>query len=111
MTIVFMGTPSFAVPSLERLLQDGHQISAVITAPMRKRGRGQKATDTPVGTAASSLGLPVMRPADLSDPDLHGTLASLYPDVIVVVAFRILPESLFELTEFLVYSTCICWLR
>lgn len=95
MNLAFMGTPSFAVPSLRRLVDDGHRITTVVTAPEKKRGRGQKVADTPVGTLARSLGIRVLRPDDLSAPSFHEALATAEPEVIVVVAFRILPESLF----------------
>ncbi len=97
MSLVFMGTPSFAVPSLQRLLDDGHTVAAVVTAPQRKRGRGQKLTDTPVGELAASRGIPVLRPEDLNDEAFRDALTEYQPDIIVVVAFRILPESLFSI--------------
>ena len=81
MNLVFMGTPSFAVPSLKRLVDDGHRIAAVVTAPEKKRGRGQKITDTPVGELAGILGLPVLRPVDLSAPDFHERLSALSPEI------------------------------
>ncbi len=97
MNLVFMGTPEFAVPSLARLVDDGHRIAAVVTAPEKKRGRGQKVSDTPVGAFARLTGLPVHRPSDVSDPGFHEMLAALAPDIIVVVAFRILPETMFSI--------------
>jgi methionyl-tRNA formyltransferase len=97
MNIVFMGTPEFAVPSLRQLLDDGHVIQAVVTGPEKKRGRGQRITDTPVGESARSLNLPILRPDSLSDKAFHEQLRSLQPDIIVVVAFRILPEDIFSI--------------
>jgi len=95
--LVFMGTPSFAVPSLERLVGDGHRIASVVTAPEKKRGRGQKLSDTPVGLFARSRGIPILRPSDLSQASFRDDLTTLSPDCIVVVAFRILPEVLFSI--------------
>lgn len=97
MNLVFMGTPSFAVPSLDRIVGDGHRVVAVVTAPEKKRGRGQMVSDTPVGLRARDLELPIFRPEDLSLPSFHAELKTLRPDCIVVVAFRILPESIFSI--------------
>lgn len=94
--ILFMGTPQFAVPSLQALAKAGLTPVAVVTAPDRKRGRGQKTSATAVKTAALDLGIePILQPEDVRDPDFAHQVVSLRPDVIVVVAFRILPEAVF----------------
>jgi methionyl-tRNA formyltransferase len=96
MRIVFMGTPDFAVPSLERLVQSGYAPVAVVTGPDRPRGRGQKLTPTPVKETAQRLGLePILQPESMKDPEFAQAVAALRPDVIVVVAFRILPPAVF----------------
>jgi methionyl-tRNA formyltransferase len=97
MTIVFMGTPDFAVPSLRALAADGHTIAAVVTAPDRARGRGQRVSATPVKEEALRLDLPLLQPATLRDPVFVEALRVLQADVFVVVAFRILPPEVFTL--------------
>jgi len=95
--IVFMGTPQFAVPSLRALSQAGMTPIAVVTAPDRKRGRGQKTSATAVKEAAIDLGIEtIFQPEDVKDPAFAQEVIALQADVIVVVAFRILPESVFE---------------
>ncbi len=87
MKLIFLGTPSFAVPSLERLHQSHHQILAVITQPDRPRERGLKITESPVKVRASSLGIPVLQPEKASAPDAIEQVRSLRPDAAVVVAY------------------------
>jgi methionyl-tRNA formyltransferase len=67
MKIVFMGTPDFALPSLEKLFNSRHEIAAVVTAPDKERGRGQKVTFTPVKEFALKNGLPLLQPDKLKD--------------------------------------------
>jgi methionyl-tRNA formyltransferase len=97
MTIVFMGTPEFAVPSLRILMEQGCTIAAVVTAPDKPRGRGQHVSCTPVKEFALAHGLPVMQPDTLRDPSFADTLRALAPDLFVVVAFRILPKEVFTI--------------
>lgn len=92
MKLVFMGTPDFAVPSLDRLAACGHEIAAVVTRPDRPRGRGRKLTPPPVKTAAHRLGLPVMQPHALEAADFLDRLRRFNADLFVVVAFVILPR-------------------
>lgn len=88
MSIVFIGTPDFAVPSLRRLAADGYEIAAVITQPDRATGRHRnRLTPPPVKEAALELGLPVHQPASLRDPDAVARLRALQPEVVVVVAY------------------------
>lgn len=94
-----MGTPDFAVPSLTRLLDAGCDVRAVVTAPDKPRGRGQHMTPTPVGLLASSRGIPVLQPVSLKDPAFAAHLATVSPDLIVVVAFRVLPAGVFTLAR------------
>ncbi|WP_462281035.1 methionyl-tRNA formyltransferase [Salinivirga cyanobacteriivorans] len=96
MRIIFMGTPDFAVKSLETL-NINYNVVAVVTAPDKKRGRGQKVIPTPVKEFATNAGLPVLQPTNLKDPEFIEILKSYNPDLNVVVAFRMLPEVVFNL--------------
>lgn len=95
-----MGTPYFAVPSLEILHQSHHQIQAVVTVPDKQQGRGRHLRPSAVKQAAEKLGLPVLQPPELSDPAFVQEIKDLSADVIVVVAFQILPEQIFTLPAF-----------
>jgi methionyl-tRNA formyltransferase len=95
--IVFMGTAPFAVPSLAILAENGYAIPAVVTGPDRARGRGRQMSPTAVKEIAGVRGLPVMQPESLRDPAFAGAVRSLAPDIIVVVAFRILPPEVFRI--------------
>lgn len=96
--VVFMGTPEFAVPCLDQLVADGHQVAAVITQPDRPKGRGQKLAQSPVKEAALAYGLPVLQPNKVKEADFQAELASLKPDLIVVVAFgQLLPKVILDL--------------
>jgi len=97
MRIVFMGTPDFAIPSLEKLMHSRHEIAGVVTVPDKPQGRGQKVSSSPVKRFARELGLVVFAPPDLKDAGFVGSLKDSNPDLIVVVAFRILPEAVFTL--------------
>lgn len=92
MRIVFMGTPDFAVPSLEILVQNGYEVVAVITAPDKPAGRGLKLQSSAVKVAAERLGLPVLQPEKLKNEDFLNQLRALQADLQIVVAFRMLPE-------------------
>ncbi len=95
--IVFMGTPEFAVPSLQQLVSAGYPPVAVVTGPDRRRGRGRKLQASPVKKAAQELGIEtLLQPESVKDPEFARQVADLRPDVIVVVAFRILPPAVFE---------------
>lgn len=97
MRIVFMGTPDFALPSLSLLLDQSYTIPAVVTVPDKAQGRGQKTACSPVKAFALERGLEVLQPESLKDPSFHAKLAALKPDLIVVVAFRVLPREVFGL--------------
>ncbi len=94
-----MGTPDFAVPSLEHLHKSPHQIQAVVTVPDKQQGRGRRVRPSAVKLAADTLGLPVLQPDNLKDPEFVQELQNLNPDIIVVVAFQILPEVIFTLPK------------
>ncbi|WP_373513387.1 methionyl-tRNA formyltransferase [Persicitalea sp.] len=90
--IIFMGTPEFAVPSLQILVEKGCEVVAVITAPDRPAGRGQKLNESPVKQYAVANNIPVLQPEKLRNPDFLERLRALNADLQVVVAFRMLPE-------------------
>jgi methionyl-tRNA formyltransferase len=95
--IIFMGTPEFAVPSLEILLQNKINVVAVITAPDKPQGRGQKITFSPVKECALKYNVPVLQPTNLKSEEFLNTLRSYKADLQVVVAFRMLPESVWDM--------------
>jgi methionyl-tRNA formyltransferase len=101
MRIVFFGTPQFAVPSLQALLDAGHEVCGVVTQPDRPRGRGQHVTESPVKQVAREHGLPVVQPARLREPGVLESIAAWTPDLGVVVAYgQIIPTALLELPRF-----------
>ena len=95
--IVFMGTAPFAVPSLAALAADGYMVAAVVTGPDRPRGRGKVVSPTAVKDRAQNLGIPLLQPERLKDPSFANEIRSLSPDLVVVVAFRILPPEVFRI--------------
>ncbi|HEX6971841.1 MAG TPA: methionyl-tRNA formyltransferase, partial [Limnochordia bacterium] len=96
--VVFCGTPAFALPSLDMLVERGHQVLVVLTRPDRPRGRGLARSPTPVKERAAALGLPVWQPERMSDPALLARLRELAPDALVLVAFgALIPPPLLEL--------------
>jgi methionyl-tRNA formyltransferase len=95
--LVFLGTPDFAVPSLARLVDDGHEIAAVYAQPPRRAGRGMAMTPAPVARFAQSRDVPVRTPASLKDPDAQRSFAALEADAAVVVAYGLmLPAAVLE---------------
>ncbi|TBW29048.1 methionyl-tRNA formyltransferase [Gramella sp. KN1008] len=98
--IVFMGTPDFAVNSLKAILETGYQVVGVITAPDRPAGRGRKLKESAVKVYAKSQGLKVLQPTNLKSEEFHKELKDLDPNVQVVVAFRMLPKSVWDLPEY-----------
>ena len=95
--IVFLGTPDFAVESLKALLQAGYNVVGVVTAPDKPAGRGQKLSESAVKQYAQEQGLPILQPIKLKDPEFIAQLSALKPDLQVVVAFRMLPETVWNL--------------
>lgn len=100
MKIIFMGTPEFAVPSLEILLTSHHTISAVVTTPDKPQGRGLKLGPSPVKKFALENNLNIVEPVDLKDSNFVDEITHFNPDLIVVVAFRILPKEIFSIPKF-----------
>ena len=96
--IVFMGTPEFACPTLERLILRGENVVAVVTQPDRPKGRGQKEEEPPVKMLAKRHGIPVFQPVKVRTPDSVERIREMNPDLIVVVAFgQILPQRLLDI--------------
>ncbi|MBR6322387.1 MAG: methionyl-tRNA formyltransferase [Lachnospiraceae bacterium] len=90
MRVVFMGTPDFAVPTLEALIDSRHEVAAVYTQPDREQGRGRKLVFSPVKECALRHGIPVRQPKGLKKPETVERLKSYNPDVIVVVAYGVI---------------------
>lgn len=97
--IIYMGTPDFAVPSLKILVENNYDIAAVITAPDKPKGRGQKLSESPVKEYARSAGLHILQPTNLKDADFQRELKSLDANLQIVVAFRMLPEAVWSMPE------------
>ncbi|MDR3564852.1 MAG: methionyl-tRNA formyltransferase [Negativicutes bacterium] len=96
--IIYMGTPEFAVPCLDRLIQEGHSVAAVVTQPDRPKGRGRKLAPSAVKEFALEQGLTVLQPEKIREADFVAQLEALRPDMIVVVAFgQFLPRVLLDL--------------
>lgn len=97
MRVVFLGTPDFAVASLDAIVHSEHEVVGVVTVPDRQAGRGQKVVYSPVKQYALDHGLPLLQPEKLRDPEFLGALAALGADIFVVVAFRMLPEAVWNM--------------
>lgn len=100
MRVVFLGSGSFAIPSLLALLDAGHEVAAVVTQPDKEKGRGRALTPPPVKPAALARGLPVLQPRRIKEPEAQAALRALAPDLQVVVAYgQILPTSVIEIAR------------
>ena len=97
--IIYMGTPEFAVPSLQILVENGFHVVAVITAPDKPKGRGQKLATSPVKDYAVSQNIPVLQPTNLKSPEFIEELRSYQANLQIVVAFRMLPEMVWDMPE------------
>jgi methionyl-tRNA formyltransferase len=98
MKLVFLGTPQFAVPSLEALVTAGHQVQAVFTQPDRPKGRGNTMAPSPVKEVSLRLGLPVLQPERIRKPEVVEQLAAMKPEVMVVVGYgQIIPQSIIDI--------------
>lgn len=95
--IIFMGTPEFAVPSLEILIENKFNVVAVITAPDKPKGRGQKLAYSPIKEVAVKYNLPILQPTNLKDEDFIDELKSYNANLQIVVAFRMLPEVVWNM--------------
>jgi len=98
MNLVFMGTPVFAVPTLERIVEAGHAVTGVFTQPDRPKGRGGQMAAPPVKECALRLGLPVHQPERVRRPEIVEQLKQLNPDAMVVVGYgQIIPQSIIDI--------------
>ncbi|MGD0135295.1 MAG: methionyl-tRNA formyltransferase, partial [Bryobacteraceae bacterium] len=98
MVLIFMGTPAFAVPTLERVIETGHRVSAVFTQPDRPKGRGGKMAASPVKEAALRLGLPVHQPERIRHPEVVEQLKQMKPDAMIVVGYgQIVPQAIIDI--------------
>ncbi len=95
--VIFMGTPEFAVASLQALVEQGIQVVAVVTATDKPQGRGRKMAHSPVKEYALAQNLPVLQPPNLKAPEFLAELRSYQADLQVVVAFRMLPEAVWDM--------------
>lgn len=101
MRVVFMGTPDFAVPTLQKLIDCGHEVAAVVTQPDKAKGRGKAVSFPPVKERALEYEIPVYQPVKARDPEFVEILRGLAPEVIVVVAFgQILPKSILDIPPY-----------
>lgn len=100
MKIVFFATPEFAIPSLKNLLNNNYEITAVVTAPDKPRGRGRSFSSTPVKQFALDHKIKVLTPEKLNDDNFERELKELKPDLFIVVAFRILPRKIFTIPKY-----------
>lgn len=101
MRLLFLGTPEFAIPSLEALASSKHEVVEVVTAPDRPRGRGYRVQPTPVAQVAEALGIRVYKTAKLSGDESIAHIESLRPDALVLVAFgQIVPKRLLDLPPY-----------
>ncbi|MDO9547446.1 MAG: methionyl-tRNA formyltransferase, partial [Candidatus Marinimicrobia bacterium] len=100
MKIIYMGTPEFAVPGLKAIAESGHEVVLVVTGPDKPAGRGRNLHETPVKQLALKLNLPILQPVSLKSPDFIDHIRQLNADIIVVVAFWILPNELINAARF-----------
>ena len=101
MELIFLGTPTFAVPTLERIVAAGHRVSAVFTQPDRPKGRNGQLTASPVKEAALRLGLPVHQPERIRHADVVEQLKQMNPDAMVVVGYgQIIPQAIINIPKF-----------
>lgn len=97
MKIIFFGTPDFAVPILEKIFDSPHELSAIVTAPDKERGRGKKVSYTPVKEFGLQNNISVLQPEKLNDENFIEELTKVNADLFIIVAFRILPKSVFTI--------------
>jgi methionyl-tRNA formyltransferase len=108
--IAFMGTPEFSVPSLSHLCSQGYQPVCVITAPDKPAGRNLKLQSSPVGKFAEQHLIPVLKPVNLKAPEFLTELRSYRPDLIVVIAFRKLPQAVWSMPPKGTFNLHASWL-
>ncbi len=99
LNIVFFGTADFGIPTLDKVISDGHKISAIVTVPDKPSGRGLKKVPSPIKKHASSYNLPILTPTKLKEETFIETLKSFDADLFIVVAFRKLPRKVWEIPK------------
>lgn len=104
MRIVFMGTPEFAVPCLDILIKNNYNVVGVVTVPDKPAGRGQQLQESAVKLYAKNNGIKILQPAKLKDPDFINALKQLNADLQIVVAFRMLPEEVWDMPKLGTYN-------
>ncbi len=98
MRLIYLGTPRFAVPTLEAILSAGHEVAAVVTQPDRPKGRGHALAQSPVKECAVAAGLPVLQPERVRRPEAVAALREIAPEIMVIVGYgQIIPQSVIDL--------------
>ena len=101
MKVVFMGTPDFSVPTLEKIIEAGHEVIGVVTQPDKAKGRGKKVVYSPVKEKALEHNLPVYQPRRAREPEFIEQMQALNPDIMIVVAFgQILPKAILDIPKY-----------
>ena len=100
MRIVFMGNPNFSLPALEKVIESNHELISVVSNPPKRMGRGKNKKYTAVGEYAKRKKIPLLNPEALNSKSFSEKLKSLQPDLFVVVAYKILPQSLIEIPKY-----------
>jgi methionyl-tRNA formyltransferase len=100
MRIIFLGTPDFSVPSLDAIVKAGHEVVAVVTMPDKPAGRGMQLQQSAVKKYAVENNIKVLQPVKLKDPEFIAELQSLNADLQVVIAFRMLPQIVWQMPKF-----------
>ncbi len=98
--IIFMGTAEFAIPSLEKIIENNYDVLAVVTSTDKPAGRGLKLKESPIKQFARTNGLKILQPNNLKDQTFINLIINFNPDLIVVVAFRMLPEILWKIPKY-----------
>ena len=99
-TIIFMGTAEFAIPSLEKIIENNYNVLAVVTSTDKPSGRGLKLKESPIKQFARTNSLKILQPNNLKDQNFINLITNFKPDLIVVVAFRMLPEILWKIPKY-----------
>ncbi len=98
MRLIYLGTPRFAVPTLEAILEAGHEVAAVVTQPDRPKGRGHALAESPVKQCALAAGLPVLQPERVRRPEAVAALREIAPEIMVIVGYgQIIPQSVIDI--------------
>jgi methionyl-tRNA formyltransferase len=100
MRIVFLGTPDFSVPSLDAIIKAGHEVAAVVTMPDKPAGRGMQMQESAVKKYAVANNIKVLQPVKLKDPAFIAELASIKADLQIVIAFRMLPQIVWQMPKY-----------